>query len=215
MWLDGTPIDLGATYAVTVNSFLATGGDNFTALAGGTNKQDTGMTDLQAMVDYMAEFANTGAGDPPLPVDYAPARGRGPVPGRRAGVVRRRCDHVKFDLTSLAMTSPADVDETDTAVQVSLNGTSLGSFPVNNAIGTDILDEYGTASVDVIIPAGTPGGRGHAARDGQRRPARSSGCRSRSPAGRPDARPDAGHHDGHRERPRRSPTARPGHSPSR
>ena len=53
----------GATYSVTVNSFLATGGDNFTALAGGTNKQDTGMTDLQAMVDYMAEFANVGAGD--------------------------------------------------------------------------------------------------------------------------------------------------------
>ena len=56
---------------MTVNSFLAAGGDNFTALAGGTNKQDTGMTDLQAMVDYMAEFANTGAGDPPLPVDYS------------------------------------------------------------------------------------------------------------------------------------------------
>ena len=68
MWLDGTPIDLAGTYAVTVNSFLATGGDNFFALAGGTNKQDTGMTDLQAMVEYMAEFA--GAGDPPLPVDY-------------------------------------------------------------------------------------------------------------------------------------------------
>ena len=70
MWLDGEPIDLGATYSVTVNSFLAAGGDNFPALAGGTNKQDTGMTDLQAMVDYMAEFARR-AGDPPLPVDYS------------------------------------------------------------------------------------------------------------------------------------------------
>ena len=44
---------------MTVNSFLATGGDNFVAFAGGTGKQDTGKTDLQAMVDYMAEFANT------------------------------------------------------------------------------------------------------------------------------------------------------------
>ena len=51
-----------------MNSFLATGGDNFTALNGGTGKQDTGQTDLQAMVDYMAEFANTGEGDDPLPV---------------------------------------------------------------------------------------------------------------------------------------------------
>ena len=54
MWLNGTPIDLGATYSVTVNSFLAAGGDNFAAFAGGTSKQDTGQTDLQAMVDYMA-----------------------------------------------------------------------------------------------------------------------------------------------------------------
>ena len=41
-------------YSVTVNSFLATGGDNFLELANGTNKRDTGQVDLQAMVDYMA-----------------------------------------------------------------------------------------------------------------------------------------------------------------
>ena len=47
MWLNGTPIGRGATYSVTVNSFLATGGDNFFAFAGGTGKQDTGQTDLR------------------------------------------------------------------------------------------------------------------------------------------------------------------------
>ena len=46
------------TYSVTVNSFLASGGDNFRRLHGGTGKQDTGKTDLQAMVDYMDEFAS-------------------------------------------------------------------------------------------------------------------------------------------------------------
>ena len=35
MWLDGTPVNLASTYSVTVNSFLAAGGDNFPALAGG------------------------------------------------------------------------------------------------------------------------------------------------------------------------------------
>ena len=45
------------TYSVTVNSFLAAGGDNFIAFADGTDKRDTGKVDLQAMVDYMAEFA--------------------------------------------------------------------------------------------------------------------------------------------------------------
>ena len=81
-----TPIGLATTYSVTVNSFLASGGDNFTTLAGGTNKQDTGKTDLQAMVDYMAEFADTT----PLAGGLRPARRRGPGPGCRPGVVRRR-----------------------------------------------------------------------------------------------------------------------------
>ncbi len=42
------------TYRVVVNSFLAAGGDNFLALANGTNKTDTGKIDLQSMVDWFA-----------------------------------------------------------------------------------------------------------------------------------------------------------------
>ncbi|MCP6582573.1 5'-nucleotidase C-terminal domain-containing protein, partial [Klebsiella pneumoniae] len=66
MWLDGEPIDLGQTYSVTVNSFLASGGDNFHELANGAGKADTGKVDLEAMVDYMAQYK-----DSPLPVDYS------------------------------------------------------------------------------------------------------------------------------------------------
>ena len=69
MWLNGMPIDPATSYSVTVNSFLASGGDNFFGLHQRHGASRTpGKTDLQAMVDYMAEFANTGAGDPPLPV---------------------------------------------------------------------------------------------------------------------------------------------------
>jgi 5'-nucleotidase len=157
MWLNGTPIELGSTYAVTVNSFLAAGGDNFTALAGGTNKQDTGMTDLQAMVEYMAEFANAGAGDPPLPVDYS-QRAVGVKLPAGAPAAYAVGGHVVFGLTSLAMTTAADVNGRDNTVEVSLNGTSLGTFPVTNTVGTALFDEHGTASVDVVVPAGTPGG---------------------------------------------------------
>ena len=57
MWLNGVAIDPAATYSVTVNSFLASGGDNFRAFNNGTGKQDTGKVDLQAMVDYMEAFA--------------------------------------------------------------------------------------------------------------------------------------------------------------
>ena len=35
----------------------------------------------------------------------------------------------------------------------------LGTFPVDNTIGTAPNDEYGMASVDVVLPAGTPGGQ--------------------------------------------------------
>ncbi len=123
MWLDGTPINLASTYAVTVNSFLAAGGDNFTTLAGGTNKQDTGMTDLQAMVDYMARVRYPG---PALPVDYSQRAGRREAAGGRSGVVRSRCTR-QFDLTSLAMSTAPDAK--DTTVDVSLNGTSAGLVP--------------------------------------------------------------------------------------
>ncbi len=58
MWLNGTPIGLGTTYSVTVNSFLASGGDGFLELNNGAGKQDTGKTDLQGMVDYMAAFGS-------------------------------------------------------------------------------------------------------------------------------------------------------------
>jgi 5'-nucleotidase len=51
--IGGVPIDLGADYRVTVNSFLSDGGDNFTVLVDGTNRLG-GDLDLQALVDYFA-----------------------------------------------------------------------------------------------------------------------------------------------------------------
>lgn len=46
--LNGTPIDKTTSYRVTVNSFLADGGDNFTVLAAGTNRLG-GAQDLDAL----------------------------------------------------------------------------------------------------------------------------------------------------------------------
>ena len=60
--LNGTPLDPNATYRVVVNSFLASGGDNFDTLAHGVDKLDSGQVDLQAAVDY---FAARGVVDPP------------------------------------------------------------------------------------------------------------------------------------------------------
>jgi 5'-nucleotidase len=53
MTLNGTPINPAASYRVTVNSFLASGGDNFFVLAQGTNRQNAGFNDLNVLVDYL------------------------------------------------------------------------------------------------------------------------------------------------------------------
>lgn len=52
--LNGTTVNPTATYRVTVNSFLADGGDGFLVLKLGTNRV-TGAVDLDALVDYFTE----------------------------------------------------------------------------------------------------------------------------------------------------------------
>ena len=65
MWLNDEPIDPAGTYRVTVNSFLASGGDNFKTLAGGTNPATTGDNDLTMLTAYIG--ANS-----PITADPAP-----------------------------------------------------------------------------------------------------------------------------------------------
>ena len=79
---NGTPLDEAASYRVVVNSFLASGGDNFVTFREGTNRADSGQVDLRAAVDYFA--ANS-------PVD-PPALGRSsvfvPQPGQITNLTR-------------------------------------------------------------------------------------------------------------------------------
>ncbi len=60
--LNGTPIDDAATYRVTVNSFLADGGDGFTVLTEGTDRLVGGL-DIDAFVAYLT--ANNPVAPPP------------------------------------------------------------------------------------------------------------------------------------------------------
>ena len=59
--LNGTPIDPAASYRVTVNSFLADGGDNYTVLKSGTDRLG-GAVDLDALVDYFAATSPVAPG---------------------------------------------------------------------------------------------------------------------------------------------------------
>lgn len=49
---DGSLLDMAATYSVTVNSFIAAGGDNYTVLTEGTNRV-IGVNDLEALIEYI------------------------------------------------------------------------------------------------------------------------------------------------------------------
>ncbi|MGD9959459.1 bifunctional metallophosphatase/5'-nucleotidase [Nocardioides sp.] len=66
--LNGTPVDPAATYRVTVNSFLADGGDGFTVLRDGTDRVGGGV-DLDAFNAYLT--ANSPVA-PPSPTRVTP-----------------------------------------------------------------------------------------------------------------------------------------------
>jgi 5'-nucleotidase len=59
--LDGVPLDDGRVYRIAANNFLAQGGDNFPEFAKGTGRVDTGIHDLDALIDYLGKHAGIGA----------------------------------------------------------------------------------------------------------------------------------------------------------
>ncbi len=151
MWLNGTALVPTTSYSVTVNSFLASGGDNFREFANGTAKRDTGKVDLQAMVDYLAEFAHPTA-DPPLPVDFAQHQ----VGLSRPAKFYRIGQKLDLRLSSLRMTAKGD--RVDTQLAAKIGAVSLTRAKLDNAVGTDPRDEYGkalvNASLNVRVPTG-------------------------------------------------------------
>ncbi|HEY8177541.1 MAG TPA: bifunctional metallophosphatase/5'-nucleotidase [Candidatus Limnocylindria bacterium] len=65
MTLNGSPLNLGTTYRVTMNNFLADGGDSFPGFKAGTNRVNQTGFDVDALAQYLT--ANTPPGVPPGP----------------------------------------------------------------------------------------------------------------------------------------------------
>jgi 5'-nucleotidase len=55
MRLNGRPVDADGRYRVVVNNYLASGGDSLTGFTAGTEVTDTGLIDLDALVDWIAK----------------------------------------------------------------------------------------------------------------------------------------------------------------
>lgn len=53
IWVDGEPMDMGATYTIGSGNFLIDGGDQFWEFANGENTRDTGRVDLEAWTEWL------------------------------------------------------------------------------------------------------------------------------------------------------------------
>ncbi|HWR66507.1 MAG TPA: 5'-nucleotidase C-terminal domain-containing protein [Bellilinea sp.] len=75
---DGTPILPDATpYSVACNEFIATGGDGFSTFLGGTNVTRIGVSDLDALIDFVQfKYGTPPANTPIDPAVYPKAEGR-------------------------------------------------------------------------------------------------------------------------------------------
>jgi 5'-nucleotidase len=140
MTLDGEPIVLTETYKVTVNSFLASGGDNFTALNGAAKKADSGQVDLQAQVDYFTEHQDVAvdADQRAVGVTITPTPEGGFQPG----------DAIDVKLSSLTFSNAAD-QEGD--VSISAGDEVLATSKIDTTI-VDTTDEQGRAELSFVVP---------------------------------------------------------------
>jgi 5'-nucleotidase len=142
----GAPIDPAASYRVVVNSFLASGGDNFGTFAVGTSRADSGLVDLGAMVDW---FAANGSATPDLAqrsigVDLS-------APSNPAGYEAGSA--LTLDLSSLDFTQTSTAAGT---VSVSIAGVPVGSAPIDRSL-VALTDRAGRASLTVTIPESAVG----------------------------------------------------------
>ena len=152
MWLRGKPVEDATTYSVTVNSFLASGGDSFAAFKDGTARRDTGKTDLQGMVDFMAK---QGGGNG-LSVGFD-QRAVGVTMPSGAPWAYRAGDTLSFKVSSLAFTGPGDAQ--DKRLEVRIGKRKLGKAKVDNTVAPGATDdEAGTATVSVKVPGGVKPG---------------------------------------------------------
>ena len=144
IYLRNEPLAMDESYSVTVNSFLAGGGDNFAVFTEATQKRDTGVTDLTAMVDYLA--AKTSGG--PLPVSYEQhAVGVHLPDGRKVS----RGERLRLHLSSLDMTALGDIR--DRMIRIKVGKRTIGKKLVDHTLLAGGFDETGTARVVAKIPA--------------------------------------------------------------
>jgi 5'-nucleotidase len=140
MTLDGETVAPGTTYKVTVNSFLAGGGDNFAAFGQAAAEQDSGKVDLEAQVEYFRTHPSVEVALDQRSVGVRTTAV--PDGGFQPG------DEVTVELSSLTFSSVPDQGGT---VSVSAGDTELASADVDTTV-VDTTDEQGRATLTFTVP---------------------------------------------------------------
>ncbi|MHB1065665.1 MAG: bifunctional metallophosphatase/5'-nucleotidase, partial [Georgenia sp.] len=139
--LDGAPLDPAATYTVASNTFLLSGQDGFTVFTEGAGLQETGIVDLQGLVDFLA-------GNPGITPDYT-QRSVGVTASDDAPAAG---EELTLALSSLAFTT---TEPKPTEVSVSSGSEVLATTTEIDTTIVPGLDETGRATVSFVVPAGT------------------------------------------------------------
>ena len=142
--VDGALIDEAATYTIASSSFLMAGGDNFTVLAEGTNKKDTGLIDQSLFVEWIGQQSPLS----PVFVKHAVAVSDQPTAATAGEQVSFTASG--FDLTS--MDAPTNAE-----VEVFAGDVSLGTFPITPGLIDGVPTRNGTADITVTIPESLSG----------------------------------------------------------
>lgn len=152
--VDGLPLDPEASYRVAVSSFLAEGGDSFSAFTEGTDVRDTGLVDSEAWLVYLADRRTEG---------LAPIFARRAVAAKGLPGAVRPGQEYSFTLTDLDLTS-LGAPTTQTAT-VALRGTPLGTFDAVPGVddvtfgpAAHVRPLDGRVDITVTIPVDAPAG---------------------------------------------------------
>src|SRR5690606_28737964 len=136
MSLNGEPIDAATSYKVVANSFLAAGGDAFTAFQQGTGKVDSGRIDLDAFVAYIGANSPVTARFEQRSVGVA-------LSAPANGTAYEQGEQVTAQLSSLLFSAGGPRDG---EAAISIGDAVLGSAPITFQI-VDTRDEQGTATI--------------------------------------------------------------------
>lgn len=134
--VDGQPLDAAKSYRIATASFLAAGGDNFTTMAQGTDKRDSGRIDLEAWVEYVRAKS-------PLSPSYA-KHGVQVQPAPQT-LTAGQVTSVNVSKVDFVSNAPANFE-----LRLTLNGTNLGSAAFTS----------GSAQVNITVPADAQKGAG-------------------------------------------------------